>query len=220
MSKLSDFLKSKGAKIASLAVKGGLGALLGGPKGAISAIAKEIGLPEGSDEEAILEAAKKDPSAIVKIKEFEKQLKITEIEAGVKETEADLFTVREMYSESQQTARVEAVSDDSFVRRTRPLIVRCVFGLTTGMILFMVVAAVADYMIDTDIIDYCKQNNISPTDCELDRNSYLKEVGGAYASNWPWISLVIGILPGYFGSRGFEKLKNKDDTDRGVDNVK
>ena len=98
MSKLGDFLKNNGAKVAGLAVKGGLGALMGGPAGAVAAIAKEIGLPGDSDEEAVLAAAQADPTIMAKIKEFEMTLDIKEIDANLKEREAELHTVREMYA--------------------------------------------------------------------------------------------------------------------------
>lgn len=98
MSALGDFLKKNGAKVAGLAVKGGMGALMGGPAGAVAAIAKEIGMPPDSDEEAVLAAAQADPAVMAKIKEFEMTLDIKEIEANLKEREAELHTVRELYA--------------------------------------------------------------------------------------------------------------------------
>ena len=97
MSKLGDFLKNNGAKVAGLAVKGGLGALKGGPVGFVAALAEGIGMP-GSDEEAVLAAAQADPNVMIKIKEFESTLDLKEVDAALKEREAELHTVRELYA--------------------------------------------------------------------------------------------------------------------------
>jgi len=71
VSKLGDFLKNNGLKVLGRAAKVGVGFAAGGPAGAIAAAAQALGLPDGSDEAAVLEAVKADPSSLAKLREVE-----------------------------------------------------------------------------------------------------------------------------------------------------
>ena len=215
LKKIGEALKGVAPTIAGTLLTGNpaTGAALGGIIGDMLGVGKD-------DREASSKIVAKlaDPIEFERIRAQLEQMEFTHKEEmariGLEYHRVDAETHRDNYGQAQESYRTELSTTDDFVRRTRPLLVRCVFGLVSGMISFLIAAAIADYLTDQKLIQYCIDNSIELMSCTTNRETYLKQVSAAYSDNWTWLALVVGILPGYFGSRGMEKIKNRDDTER------
>lgn len=116
-----------------------LGAALGGPAGGAIGALISTAIGTENSPQAVAAALIADPSLALKLKEIEANLEIAKLNAEVAQQ-----------SEVQQTARVEAQSEDEFVRRTRPGLARksayAAFGyaLVTGLVFPLVDATLPE----------------------------------------------------------------------------
>lgn len=112
------FWKKLGAKLVDLGLPL-LGTVLGGPAGGAAgeAVAQLLGVD--NDEDKIIAKLEAHPQAIVKLKEYERDIALGKIDLE-----------RTAITDAGSTIRVEASSSDQYVRRTRPMITRGLFWLT------------------------------------------------------------------------------------------
>lgn len=125
-SDVGDFLKGSAPKLAGL--------LIGGPTGVVAGelLSKVLGTP--NEPEKVMETLKNDPTAMLKVLELNNQLEMAKIKERMNET-----------TQAAQIIKTEAASNDTYVSRTRPKILRDSFSLlaimmVTGFISLVVLA--------------------------------------------------------------------------------
>lgn len=120
-SKVAAQVVTRGAKLL-----GGL--LAGGPPGVIAAAASIAADALGVDAtpDAIETALRTDPDAAVKLRTIESNERVRLAELAAQRITEDAETERTNIVETQRTIRAEVSSDDEYVRRTRPWLLRII----------------------------------------------------------------------------------------------
>lgn len=123
---VGKFLKNNAPKLAGL--------LLGGPTGVVAGELLSKVLGTSNEPKKVMEVLKNDPTAMLKVLELNNQLEMAKIQERVNET-----------TQAAGIIKIEAASEDTYVSRTRPKILRDSFNLlaimmVTGFVSLVVLA--------------------------------------------------------------------------------